>query len=175
MIISLRVDKGSDAAHYYVSLPETYGMMETRLRFAQNEDVRSAKAPHFHERFCSEDALRLQTLPLSAERLGGYVALSGDANPIHVDPAAARLAGFEDVIAPGMMLCILAEMACCTVLQLGRLREVRARFLSPAVAGHPVTFIFEPTLDGVHAKTRVFVIGPREELHAVVDLFAAQA
>lgn len=172
--ITLKVNGSSDVAQYNVTLPETGEAMETRLRYVPKETVRATKAPHFHGRLCSDGALRLQTLPLSAARLGEYVALAGDANPIHVDRTAAKHAGFEDVIAPGMMLCILAEMACCKAMQIARMEEVRARFLSPALAGQPVTMIFAPTSGGPRAKMRVFVVGPREELHAIVDFFSAR-
>lgn len=77
--------------------------------------------------------------PVGREDLARYAAASGDSNPLHLDPAFARKAGFDDVIVHGML----------TMAQLGRLltasfpaREVvafNARFGAPVVVGEAVT------------------------------------
>ena len=41
--------------------------------------------------------------PIEQEQLHRYAAASGDYNPIHLDPAAARRVGLDDVIAHGML------------------------------------------------------------------------
>lgn len=40
---------------------------------------------------------------IEQEQLRRYAAASGDYNPIHLDPAAARRVGLDDVIAHGML------------------------------------------------------------------------
>jgi len=41
--------------------------------------------------------------PIAQEQLQRYAAASGDYNPIHLDPAAARSVGLDGVIAHGML------------------------------------------------------------------------
>lgn len=41
--------------------------------------------------------------PISREQLAAYAEASGDSNPLHLDPAFARKAGFDDVIVHGML------------------------------------------------------------------------
>lgn len=42
--------------------------------------------------------------PITRETLIAYAAASGDSNPVHVDPEAARRAGMPDVFAHGMLV-----------------------------------------------------------------------
>lgn len=82
--------------------------------------------------------------------------LSGDYNPLHVDPAAARAGGFGRPILHG--LCTLGVCAQLLVRRLcdgepGRFRELKLRFSAPVYAGdtlrvmvwreHPNRAIFE--------------------------------
>jgi acyl dehydratase len=41
--------------------------------------------------------------PISREMLAAYAEASGDSNPLHLDPAFAQKAGFDDVIVHGML------------------------------------------------------------------------
>ena len=41
--------------------------------------------------------------PVGREQLQAYAQASGDLNPLHLDPAFARKAGFDDVIVHGML------------------------------------------------------------------------
>ena len=43
------------------------------------------------------------TGPITREMLAAYAEASGDSNPLHLDPAFARKAGFDDVIVHGML------------------------------------------------------------------------
>lgn len=54
--------------------------------------------------------------PISRAQLALFAGGSGDHNPIHIDSDAAKQAGFDDVIAPGMLL----------MAQLGRMLTDRA-------------------------------------------------
>jgi len=63
--------------------------------------------------------------------------LSGDFNPLHVDPAAARAAGFPQPILHGLDFgvaghAILREM--CRY-EPGRMRSIRGRFSAPVYPG----------------------------------------
>lgn len=70
-----------------------------------------------------------------------YAAASGDFNPIHVDPAIGRLAGYQGVILQGM--CTFAWMADACAAYVGdpgRVRRVAARFTKPVQVGDVITF-----------------------------------
>jgi acyl dehydratase len=65
-----------------------------------------------------------------------YAAASGDFNPIHIDAAVGRAAGYDGVILQGM--CTFSWLADACVAYLGapgRLGRIRARFTKPVTAG----------------------------------------
>jgi len=75
----------------------------------------------------------------SADRIAGFAQATGDGNPIHVDEASARRAGFPGPIAHGVMS--LAELS--RVLGTERpgrgtvISHIDSAFLRPVVAGRP--------------------------------------
>jgi acyl dehydratase len=70
-----------------------------------------------------------------------YAAVSGDFNPIHIDPAIGRLAGHQGVILQGMCtFAWLAEACAAYVGDPGRVRRVAARFTRPVQVGDVLTF-----------------------------------
>ncbi len=93
--------------------------------------------PHPMPGTAPELAIALPTRPEQAF----IYRLSGDYNPLHVDPEAARLAGFERPILHG--LCTYG-IACRAALQLlcdgdpARLRVFDARFASPVYPGETI-------------------------------------
>ena len=65
-----------------------------------------------------------------------YAAASGDFNPIHIDAAVGRAAGYQGVILQGMCTFSWLAEACVTYLgATGRLARIRARFTKPVAAG----------------------------------------
>ncbi len=69
-----------------------------------------------------------------------YAAVSGDFNPIHIDPEVGRLAGFPGAILQGM--CTMAWLADACTAYFGdpvRVRRLRVRFSRPVVVGDTVT------------------------------------
>ena len=70
-----------------------------------------------------------------------YAAASGDFNPIHIDPAVGRAAGYRGVILQGM--CTYAWLADACVEYLGdpaRLARLRAKFTKPVQVGDVLRF-----------------------------------
>lgn len=68
--------------------------------------------------------------------------LSGDRNPLHIDPAAARRAGFDDVFLHG--LCTLGFAARAVINSVGQkdpqaLESISCRFAKPVLLGAPLT------------------------------------
>lgn len=78
------------------------------------------------------------TLAVDDDAAARYAEASGDHNPIHLDPDAARAAGLPGVILHGMCTLALATTAAVDALAGGdpaRLRAVRARFSRPVSPG----------------------------------------
>lgn len=77
-----------------------------------------------------------------------YAAVSGDANPIHLHPLAAKAFGFRRAIAHGMW----TQARCLAGLE-GRLPSdytVDVRFAKPVLLPATVAFFTEQTADGWH-------------------------
>ena len=74
----------------------------------------------------------LPSLPLpviSLSRIKDYAQASGDFNPIHTDPEAARLSGFPGVIAHGMLVMGMAGYALAEWFPGRKLRFWHAAFV----------------------------------------------
>ncbi len=80
------------------------------------------------------------TLPTSLAQAATY-RLSGDRNPLHIDPATARSAGLERPILHGLStMGVIARAlihACCGGTAL-RLREIGLRFTAPVFPGETI-------------------------------------
>lgn len=77
--------------------------------------------------------------PLDIAAIGLYARASGDDNPVHLDPAAARAIGLSDQIAHGMLV-----MGRLSRLALGWradavLEALECRFTRPVPAGSALT------------------------------------
>ncbi|GAB3441748.1 hypothetical protein GCM10027570_08220 [Streptomonospora sediminis] len=87
------------------------------------------------------------THSLSAEWIARYAEAADDRNPIHLDPAAARAAGFGTVIAHGMGV---AGLVCEEIVDRfaggspARVLSIGARFSAPVEAGEPVETTLQP-------------------------------
>jgi acyl dehydratase len=89
---------------------------------------------------------------ITADQPDRYAEATGDRNAIHVDPAAARAAGFPGVIAHGLGVLGLATSALvrtACVGDPGRLGRIGARFAAPVLPGQTMTLQLRQ--DGQHA------------------------
>ncbi|MET7777267.1 MaoC/PaaZ C-terminal domain-containing protein [Streptomyces mirabilis] len=57
-----------------------------------------------------------------------FAGASGDHNPIHIDTDAARAAGFDDVLAHGMLSMAFLGRLVTSWVPLGAVRSLKARF-----------------------------------------------
>lgn len=90
-------------------------------------------------------------LALSREFVQRYAGLASDHNPIHIDDAAARAAGFPRAIAHGMsMLAVAAEQIVeqCAAGDPERLRGIGTRFSAPIHPDEPVSIDIGTSDDG---------------------------
>lgn len=86
------------------------------------------------------DELPAWTTPvITAELIMKYAVASGDLNPIHTDPEAARCAGHRDVIAHGMWS--MAQLANLVQHWAGTnsVRESKVRFVGVVSTGDQLT------------------------------------
>ena len=94
-----------------------------------------------------------------------YAAASGDFNPIHIDPAVAREAGYQGVILQGM--CTFAWLADACATYLGdpvSLRRVSARFTKPVQVGDVITFRGRcAAVDGGTVRLEISAVNQRGE------------
>lgn len=148
----------------------TDATLETRVRFLTSEAICALSAPKLLPRMLGQGGQTLATLPITVTHIARYTALARDRNPLHADIAAAQAASFKDVIAPGMLLCALAETAFVQTSPQAEIRDLRARFLSPALVNASVQLVFSQTSK---TKSRVFVVSDAQDIHAIVDIFTA--
>jgi len=94
-----------------------------------------------------------------------YAAASGDFNPIHIDPAIGRLAGYQGVILQGMCTFSWLSDACAAYLgDPARVRRVRARFTKPVQVGDVLTFKGRcAAVDGATLKLEISATNQRGE------------
>ena len=101
---------------------------------------RSEGAPKPHPVPSDRPADMVLDLPTRADQALIY-RLSGDLNPLHVDPAVARAAGFERPILHGLCSYGIAARALATLLcadDPARLTRLELRFASPLYPGETI-------------------------------------
>ncbi|MFF1421294.1 MaoC/PaaZ C-terminal domain-containing protein [Streptomyces sp. NPDC058280] len=87
----------------------------------------------------------------TVEWIRRYARASGDENPIHLDPEAARAAGFGSVIAHGMsVLALVVEEVVDRYADgdASRVRGIGGRFSAPVAPGEPLRFDLQPDAAG---------------------------
>jgi acyl dehydratase len=95
---------------------------------------------------------------LTAEDVDAFAELSGDDNPLHMDPAFARSRGFRDRVVHGAFLAALASRLIGTLLP-GRhalLLSLRLEFPAPTFPGDLVEV--DGTVTTIHASQRTVAL-----------------
>ncbi len=77
--------------------------------------------------------LTLRSDPVTPVQLALFAAASGDHNPLHLDPAFARQAGFERPVVHGMLTMALAGRLFTRHFGAGSVRELHTRFAGVAL------------------------------------------
>lgn len=91
--------------------------------------------------------------PVTRTDLVRYAGASGDFNPLHHDPDAARRAGFADVIAHGMYTAGLVAAELDRRWGPGALLSYAVRFHSPVHLGDVLTLTCTQTLSDASDST----------------------
>lgn len=81
--------------------------------------------------------------PIRALDLALYAAASGDHNPLHLDPAVAQAAGFEQPLVHGMLSMALAARVLGDHFGTQALADLNTRFTGVALVGDTLFFIAE--------------------------------
>lgn len=79
--------------------------------------------------------------PFDSEDLRKYAAASGDLNPLHLDAAFARRAGFGDVIVHGMLGMALLGRLLTEAFPAWRLQRFRTRFRHVIPTDQPIVCV----------------------------------
>ncbi len=72
--------------------------------------------------------------------------LSGDANPLHIDPSMAQISGFDRPILHGLCTEGIATREITQTYadsDMSRVRAVKARFAKPVFPGQTVRYVFK--------------------------------
>lgn len=77
--------------------------------------------------------------PLTRTMLSDYAEASGDNNPLHLDDAAARLAGHREVIGQGMLSMAFVGRWVTSWCSINELQSMSSRFTAPIPLGSRVT------------------------------------
>ena len=91
--------------------------------------------------------LTLKSAPIGAVELALFAAASGDHNPLHLDPDAARSAGFERPVVHGMLTMALAGRLFTQRFGAGCVRSLQTRFSGVALVNDVIELV--ATLQGV--------------------------
>jgi acyl dehydratase len=99
--------------------------------------------------------------PITRAVIARYAAAAGDPNPIHLDAAAARAAGFPDVFAQGMLVMAYLGSAVTDAVPPKSLRSLTTRFV--AITPVDATIVCEGTLeallrDGDEPRARIALV-----------------
>jgi acyl dehydratase len=86
-----------------------------------------------------DEVVRLTKPPISKEQLVRYAGASGDFNPLHTDDETARKAGFDGVVAHGMLIMGFLTQAATTWMPKRFLKKINVRFKAVTRAGDTIT------------------------------------
>ena len=100
----------------------------------------SLASPRQHRKTGIGDVLVSKTFPrITRTTLALYAGASGDHNPMHMDSDFAKVAGFPDVFAQGMLVMAYLGQAVTDAVRPDRLRSFSTRFTAITQLGARIT------------------------------------
>ena len=128
--------------------------------FVRNPEAKKAKKEDREEGKMEEiprgKELFTHKITVESDQAKRYAEVSGDDNPIHLDPETARAAGLPDVILHGLCTMAFAAQAVVNNILKGdprRLEHIKVRFARPVFMGDILTttgWLVEETDDRIH-------------------------
>ncbi|MBS0368898.1 MAG: MaoC family dehydratase N-terminal domain-containing protein [Proteobacteria bacterium] len=100
--------------------------------------------------------------PSTPEDLARYAEASGDSNPLHLDPAFARQAGFSDLVVHGMLNMAHLGRLLTERFPAENIRSFSARFEGIVLVGQQVGYcarLLEKTPDGIALELDGSLVG----------------
>ncbi|MDQ1239691.1 MAG: hypothetical protein QG577_1877 [Thermodesulfobacteriota bacterium] len=99
----------------------------------------------FHDLRIGEEVVNLTKSTISKGQLVRYAGASGDFNPLHTDDETARKAGFDGVVAHGMLIMGFLTQAATTWMPKRFLKKINVRFKAVTRAGDTITVTMKVT------------------------------
>jgi acyl dehydratase len=165
------VDKGSDKGAVVHQVREVYDERDRHIATVRNTSILRGnggcgsfgEAPAVRARSIPERAPDIEfSLSIAANQALLY-RLSGDLNPLHVDPSVARAAGFNRPLLQGLCTLGIASRAVLGAVMGNdpkRMRQLDARFASPTFPGETlITEIWRAGDHSAHFRSRVLERG----------------
>jgi acyl dehydratase len=107
------------------------------------------------------ERLALRCGPITAVDLALFAAASGDHNPLHLDAATARAAGFDHPVVHGMFTMACAARLFSRRVGTRRVHTLQTRFTGVALLGD--TLLFEATRTAMQDGTAHYALTARTE------------
>lgn len=103
------------------------------------KDTKGTVIPDFNSISAGDEVVRIVKPPVTKIQLVRYAGASGDFNPLHTDDEAARQAGFEGVVAHGMLIMAFIAEAVAAWAPGKCFKSVKVRFKGVTRPGDVIT------------------------------------
>jgi acyl dehydratase len=163
-LAELRFDLSADAG--------PVARLVTTLRQVPAADLGAVKPTPFRAASLGDGVQWTAPVAITQDQADGYIALSGDRNPIHHDPALARDLGLDAPIVPGLLLVSLIQPVAEATLPGAALASLKSRFLAPLCIGAPMRIGLQmrgPATGGLQ-RARAYLVDMTDRALAIVDL-----
>lgn len=125
--------------------------------------------PVFEDIKVGDEVINLVKPSITKVQLVRYAGASGDFNPLHTDDEAGRAAGFDGVVAHGMLIMGIAAQAVTDWIPKKSLKKIEVRFEGVTRPGDVITVTGRVT-DKQTEKDRGIVTGTLEARDQNEDL-----
>jgi len=102
-------------------------------------ETKRSSVPSFASISVGDEVVRLVKPPVTKLQLVRYAGASGDFNPLHTDDESARQAGFEGVVAHGMLVMAFMAEAVTTWVPKTHFTSIQVRFKGVTRPGDIIT------------------------------------
>lgn len=103
------------------------------------KETKRSSVPSFASVAVGDEVIRLVKPPVTKLQLVRYAGASGDFNPLHTDDETARHAGFEGVVAHGMLVMAFMAEAVTTWVPKACFTSIKVRFKGVTRPGEIIT------------------------------------
>ena len=141
--------------------------LKTALRCVPRQDLASLKPMVLPDPKALGDRAFIADLNISQRQIDRYVALSGDHNPIHSDPAEAASLGLPAAVVPGLLLLSAIQPDVTAVSPGAALSLLKCRFVAPLCASQAFSIALQSRGPD---RLRAYLLGDGARALAIADL-----